>query len=518
MMIQEVKEGMKVRNAGGDIFRIKDVRGELVLVEMLEHNGNGFAVNYLHQTIIPGKVTEIKQTSEIDMLLPGWYEVTLEYLEPLEPVEPEIPMFDKGDIVKDKFGNLFEIYDVVFSEHFNWSAPEYDKMGYRLKLIGNYTTSSVRMAGNISGFYNTGEVLWIYNTKEDAELDEIKVTEDHLFATELELYDEFDVADESDDSANSAEADHAEDSDDPNKLEVPDFQVGDKVKDKFGNIYKIKDIDDAGNPDNMRYNLAFFERNSDSPVRKIGNVSGFYSDDACAWIYNSFKDALNDEILVTDAHIFATELELYDADELDADVSDESDDVPYLVYGDLVKDKFGNIFRIQDVERHKEDNMHYYLELVEQISSVKRYAGMYAEFDMPGICYWIYDTEEAAIANEVAVNGHFLYATELVLVQSVLQTKPAKAKSKIQKPATPAKAEKAEITKRYPSIEDLQKMSEENDLGKLLDQAYEILKEQASLGERRSNLEAETFKRCIPHFEREGFDITEHGTLIEVRW
>lgn len=401
MMIQEVKEGMKVRNAGGDIFRIKDVRGELVLVEMLEHNGNGFAVNYLHQTIIPGKVTEIKQTSEIDMLLPGWYEVTLEYLEPLEPVEPEIPMFDKGDIVKDKFGNLFEIYDVVFSEHFNWSAPEYDKMGYRLKLIGNYTTSSVRMAGNISGFYNTGEVLWIYNTKEDAELDEIKVTEDHLFATELELYD---------------------------------------------------------------------------------------------------------------------------ADELDADVSDESDDIPYLVYGDLVKDKFGNIFRIQDVERYKEDNMHYYVELVEYTSSVKRYAGMYAEFDMPGICYWIYDTEEAAIANEVAVNGHFLYATELVLVQSVLQTKPAKAKSKIQKPvkpnkpATPAKAEKAEIAKRYPSIEDLQKMSEENDLGKLLDLAYESLKKQASLGERRSNLEAETFKRCIPHFEREGFDITEHGMLIEVRW
>lgn len=190
----------------------------------------------------------------------------------------EIPMFNKGDIVKDKFGNLFEIHDMVFAECFNRSAPEYDKMGYRLKLIGNRAESPVRKAGNIAGFYNVGEVLWVYNTKEDAELEEIRVAEEHLFATELSLYDEFDISGDS------------------------------------------------------------------------------------------------------------------------------------------------------------------------------------------------------------------------------------------------AKAEEAEIAKRYPSIEDLQKMSEENNLGNLLDRAYKILKEQASLGERRSNLEAETFKRCIPHFEREGFDITEHGTLIEVRW
>lgn len=201
-----------------------------------------------------------------------------------------IPEFDKGDIVKDKFGNLFEVYDKVFSERFNRNAPGYDKMGYRLKLIGNSTSSSVRMAGNVAGFYNTGEVLWIYNTKEDAELEEIRVTEDHLFATELELYDTEDVLDE------------------------------------------------------------------------------------------------------------------------------------------------------------------------------------------------------------------------------------PKSKSKIQNPANSAKAEITKRESRYPSIEDLQKISEENDLGNLLDQAYKILKEQASLGERAANLNFEKFKRCIPHFEREGFDITEHGTLIEVRW
>ena len=204
-------------------------------------------------------------------------------------------------------------------------------------------------------------------------------------------------------------------------------------------------------------------------------------------------------------------MSLYDEFDVSGD-SAKAEDVPRFVIGDLVKDKFSNLFKIIDTERFKEgdeDSMHYHIELANKHpNSPERMAGMYAKFNDPGVSYWVYDTEEAAIANEVAVNGHYLYATELVLVQSVLQTKSAK-------PANPAKAE---ISKRYPSIEDLQKMSEENDLGKLLDQAYEILKEQASFGERTANLNFEKFKRCIPHFERECFDITEHGTLIEVRW
>ena len=196
-----------------------------------------------------------------------------------------------------------------------------------------------------------------------------------------------------------------------NESEIPMFNKDDIVTDKFGNLLVIEDIvspqqleQDSDIYDFMGYRVKIIEKNPSSPTRMVGNVSGFHSDDKCMWIYNTREDAVNDEVLVTDAHIFATELSLYD----ELDVS-----------------------------------------------------------------------------------------------------------------ANSAKAEKAETSKResrYLSIEDLQKMSEENDLGNLLDQAYKILKEQASLGERRSNLEAETFKRCIPHFEREGFEITEHGTLIEVRW
>lgn len=317
-----------------------------------------------------------------------------------------------------------------------------------------------------------------------------------------------------------------------NELEIPEFDKGDIVKDKFGNLLVIEDMvspqqfdQDSDIYDFMGYRLKIIEKNPSSPTRMVGNVSGFHSDDKCMWIYNTREDAVNDEVVVTDAHIFATELELYDefdhsdnsAKPAKANRAEDSEvsDVPFFIVGDLVKDKFGNLFKILEVERFEEkneDSMHYHIELAyKHPNSPERNAGMYAKFNDPGVSYWVYDTEEAAITNEVAVNGHYLYATELVLVQSAFQMKSAK----------PAKAEKAEIAKResrYPSIEDLQKISEENDLGKLLDQAYEILKEQASLGERAANLNFEKFKRCIPHFEREDFDITEHGTLIEVRW
>ena len=405
MMIQEIKQGMKVRNYGGDVFEIMGTKGDLVIVKMLEHNSSLKPVNYDHEIFTPGEILEIDQTSEIDMLLSGYYEVALEYLEPVEKVkEIEIPMFNKGDVVKDKFDNLYVIEDLVSPQQLEQDSPEYDHMGYRLKII---------------------------------------------------------------------------------------------------------------------------EKNNSSPARKVGTFYGFYSDDACMWIYNTLKDAVNDEVIVTDAHIFATELELYDEDELVAeDVSNESDDVPIFLVGDLVKDKFGNTFKVVDADKFEDfsdDCMHYNVELViKHPDSPIRKAGGAAEFEEIGHKFWIYDTAEDAESRGVIVNDRQLLATELVLVQSVLQTKSTKTsktsktdKSKIQKPAKPAKAE---IAKRYPSIEDLQKISEENDLGKLLDQAYKILKEQASLGERRSNLEAEKFKRCIPHFEREGFNVVENEQVLEIGW
>lgn len=299
MMIQEIKQGMKVCNAGGDVFEIMGTKGDLVIVKMLDHNSGLKPVNYVHEIFTPGEILEIDQTSEIDMLLSGYYEVALEYLEPVEDTEEvkeiEIPMFDKGDVVKDKFGNLYVIEDLVSPQQLEQDTPEYDHMGYRLKII---------------------------------------------------------------------------------------------------------------------------EKNTSSPARKVGTFYGFYSDDACMWIYNTFKDAVNDEVIVTDAHIFATELELYDEeDEDDADVSNESDDVPIFLVGDLVKDKFGNTFKVVDADKFEDfsdDCMHYNVELViKHPDSPIRKAGGAAEFEKAGHYFWIYDTAEDAASRGVIVNDRQLLATEL---------------------------------------------------------------------------------------------------------
>ncbi len=415
---------------------------------------------------------------------------------------PTFPMFREGELIEDKHGNIFKILEV---DDINDSDT---CMHYNLELVTKARNSLDRPIGAHLKFKQPGDSFWVYDTEEAAKDDHVKVNDDHLFATELKLY----------------EADKVE------EIVTPMFNKGDVVKDKFGNLYVIEDLvspqqleQDSPEYDHMGYRLKIIEKNTSSPSRKVGNVSGFYSDGACMWIYNTFGDAVNDEVLVTDAHIFATELEWYD--ELDADdVEDiEVSDVPIFLVGDLVKDKFGNTFKVVDADKFEDfsdDCMHYNVELViKHPDSPIRKAGGAAEFEKAGYYFWIYDTAEDAASRGVIVNDRQLLATELVLVQSVLQTKSTKTsktgKSKIQKPAKPAKAE---ISKRYPSIEDLQNISEENDLGNLLDQAYEILKEQARFGNQIADLNFEKFKRCIPHFEREGFNVVENGQVIEIGW
>ena len=184
--------------------------------------------------------------------------------------------------------------------------------------------------------------------------------------------------------------------------------------------------------------------------------------------------------------------------------------------GDLVKDAFGNIFEVAeakpsqrlDPDRLDYCNKGYRLKLVtKNPQSPIREVHDDVKFVEEGIKFWVFNREEDARAVK-EYNPYTITASELVLVRSALQTKHA----------TPATLAKAELTRRYPSIEDLQKMSEENDLGNLLDQAYAILKEQASLGERNANLNFEKFKRCIPHFECEGFNVAENGQVIEIGW
>ena len=308
--------------------------------------------------------------------------------------EISIPMFDRGDYVKDKFGNIFKIITALAPQHFERDSFEYDGMGYQLELIEKALNTRAREVGDDAVFHREGDEYWIYNTEADIQYGGYEVVPETIVATELVLFEK------------SEEAEEAEEAEDIEVSDVPIFLPGDLVKDAFGNIFEVAEAKPSRrlDPDrldycNMGYRLKLVTKNPQSPIREV------------------------------------------------------------------------------------HDNV---------------------KFVEEGIKFWVFNREEDARAVE-EYNPYTITASELVLVRSVLQTKPA----------TPAKAE---ITRRYPSIEDLQKMSEENDLGNLLDQAYTILKEQASLGERRSNLEADKFKRCIPHFEREGFGILERGTLIEVSW
>ena len=303
-----------------------------------------------------------------------------------------------------------------------------------------------------------------------------------------------------------------------NEIAIPMFDRGDHVKDKFGNIFKIitalapqRFERDSFEYDEMGYQLELIETAPNTRAREVGDDAVFHREGDEYWIFNTEADIRDGGYEVVPETIVATELVLFEKAEEAEDI--EVSDVPIFLPGDLVKDAFGNIFEVAeakpsrrlDPDRFDYCNMGYRLKLVtKNPQSPIREVHDNVKFVKEGIKLWVFNREEDARAVE-EYNPYTITASELVLVRSVLQTKPA----------TPAKAE---LTRRYPSIEDLQKMSEENDLGKLLDQAYAILKEQASFGNRNANLEADKFKRCIPHFEKEGFDILEHGMLIEVRW
>ena len=61
--------------------------------------------------------------------------------------EIAIPMFDRGDYVKDKFGNIFKITTALAPQHFERDSFEYDEMGYQLELIEKAPNTRAREVG-----------------------------------------------------------------------------------------------------------------------------------------------------------------------------------------------------------------------------------------------------------------------------------------------------------------------------------------------------------------------------------
>lgn len=300
------------------------------------------------------------------------------------------------------------------------------------------------------------------------------------------------------------------------------FNKGDIVKDKFGNLFKIIVVlapqyfdRDSFEYDEMGYQLKLIDKAPNTRDREVGDDSVFRREGDEYWIYNAEADIRDGGHVITPETIVATELVLFEKSEEAEDI--EVSDAPIFLVGDLVKDAFGNIFEVAgakpsqrlDPDRFDYCNMGYRLKLVtKNPQSQIREVHDDVKFVVEGIKFWVFNREEDARAVE-EYNPYTITASELVLVRSVLQTRSIKPANSV----VPAKAESA----KRPSIQELRKLSEEYNPENLLDEAYQILEEQARLGERRANLTGK-FKNCIQHFKREGFNVLEHGMLIEISW
>ena len=129
--------------------------------------------------------------------------------------------------------------------------------------------------------------------------------------------------------------------------------------------------------------------------------------------------------------------------------------------------------------------------------------------------YWFYGSKKDAEDDGYDADNLLITLEDLVLETPKIDTDSEVPKKSIK--GGIGEVGKIGSVGKYPSIEELRKISEENDFQKLLERAYVIMVGQASDGERRASL-PEIFNRCIPHFVREGYEVTEHGRLIEVRW
>nr|DAJ15233.1 MAG TPA: hypothetical protein [Myoviridae sp. ctTS62] len=283
-----------------------------------------------------------------------------------------------------------------------------------------------------------------------------------------------------------------------------------------GKVYNFKIEYVDFNDDEQPAKLELIDNISEAEYIAVTPHIGFERKGSIRWPYAS-RVALSVLHDITESDVYMTLEDLFYPETAETTEEIEESDIPILFEGDLVKDAFGNTFEVVeakprqrlDPDRFDYCNMGYRLKLVtKNPTSPIREVHDNVKFLEEGNKYWVYNREEDA--RNVKEFNHTITASELVLSKSVFQVELRKTLES----ATPAKAESA---KHRPSIQELRKLSEEYNPENLLDEAYQILEEQARLGERRANLTGK-FKNCIQHFKREGFNVLEHGMLIEISW
>lgn len=130
---------------------------------------------------------------------------------------------------------------------------------------------------------------------------------------------------------------------------------------------------------------------------------------------------------------------------------------------------------------------------------------------------WTYSSREEAEKNGLSMSDLLITLEDLVLEYPSSEVRGPQELHETSKSSVISSASGSVGGSKLPSIEELRKISDENDFQKLLELAYAIMVERARDGERCAYISM-TFKRCIPHFTREGYDVMDHGAYIEVRW
>lgn len=180
MLFEELLLGLQVISPQGDIFEVCAISNsdKTVLVKVNEFATRGpndeDPMDKSGREFTGGNSGWITEHGK-NAMRRGFYEVGYRDLSLWRG--DEIPEFETGDFVKDLDGNIYRVAEVGI-----------DTSGrYRLELLEFSGDFIERNADRCWSFEEVGQLLWIYNTQNDAVLADDYTGIYQLFATELKL-------------------------------------------------------------------------------------------------------------------------------------------------------------------------------------------------------------------------------------------------------------------------------------------------------------------------------------------
>lgn len=180
MLFKELLLGLQVISPQGDIFEVCAISNsdKTALVKVNEfatkNHGDEDPMDKSGREFTGGNSGWITEHGK-NVMKRGFYEVGYQNLEIWRL--GDIPEFKTGDFVKDLDGNIYRVAEV-----------DIDTSGrYRLELLEFSGDFIERNADRCWSFEEAGQLLWIYNTQNDAVLADDYTGIYQLFATELKL-------------------------------------------------------------------------------------------------------------------------------------------------------------------------------------------------------------------------------------------------------------------------------------------------------------------------------------------